>query len=98
MTLYYLGDMMLRPTNEGMVCSVVLGYAVIANLVGTSYYNMYPTYVLIIAAFGVGIAMVVGSAYYFMGEPRIKRRAAPFVEKVINPYHTFAKRANVASA
>lgn len=89
---------MIRPTTEGMVCSVVLGYAVIANLIGTSYYNMYPTYVLIIAAFGVGMAMVVGAAYFFMGEPRIKPRRAPVAEKVINPYHTVVKRANVATA
>ena len=89
---------MIRPSFESMVCSVALGYAVIANLIGTSYYNMYPIKYLIGAAFAVGIVMVVGSAIFFMAEPRIAARNYPVQKKVIDPYHTAIRRASATPA
>jgi len=89
---------MMRPSFGGMVCSMMLGYAVIANLIGTSSYNMYPINFLIGAAFAVGIAMVVGSAVFFMAEPRITPRADKIPKKAVNSYHTVIKRAIAAPA
>jgi len=53
-----------------MVMSVAMGYAVIINLVATSYYEFYPVKIVIGAAFAVGIAMVVGCIIFFLGEPK----------------------------
>lgn len=87
--LILIGDMMIRPSSERMVCSIAFGYAVIINLIGNSYYEFYPTELMIGAAFGVGIAMVVGSMFFLLGEPKIKPMARPTVDAA--PYHTVVK-------
>jgi hypothetical protein len=94
--LVVIGDMMIRPSTERMVCSIALGYAVIINLVGTSYYEFYPTDLMIGAAFGVGIAMVVGSVYFFIGEPKIK--TMPYAVADEFPLHTTVRRPMAAPA
>ena len=83
---------MKRPSTDGTVCAVALGYAMIINIIGTSKYEFYPTELMIGAAFGIGIAMVIGSIYFFLGEPRTKPRpiASPVVEAT--PYHTVVRR------
>jgi hypothetical protein len=81
-----------------MVYSVAFGYAVIANLIGTSSYNIYPIKYLIGAAFAVGIAMVVGSVVFFMAEPKVTPRVDPIPKKAVNPFHTLIKRAIAAPA
>jgi hypothetical protein len=91
-----IGDMMKRPSSERMVCSIALGYAVIINIIGTSYYEFYPTQLMIGAAFGVGIAMVIGSVYFFLAEPRIK--AMPYAVADEVPFHTVVKRPMAAPA
>ena len=87
---------MLRPTDDGMVCSIALGFAMIANIIGTSYYNFYSIELLIGVAFAIGIAMVVGSLYFFLGEPRAKPRAFEVPEVV--HYHTAIRRPMAAPA
>jgi FtsH-binding integral membrane protein len=64
------GDRMEMTSNQRLAYTVVLGYVVILNLIGSSYLEFYPTRMLIGAAFGVGIAMVFGSMAYFLKEPK----------------------------
>jgi hypothetical protein len=90
--------MMKRSSDGGMVCFLVLGYAVILNVIGASQHNLYSTELLIGAAFAIGIAMVVGSVLFFMAEPRIKPGPDPAPEKVKNPFHTLIRRAIAAPA
>jgi hypothetical protein len=85
-----IGDMMIRPSSERMVCSIALGYALIINIVGTSYYEFYPTELMIGAAFGIGIAMIVGSIYFFLGEPKTGPRPYAVADAV--PLHTVVSR------
>jgi len=87
---------MLRPSTDGMVCSVALGYAMIINIIGTSKYEFYPTELMIGAAFGIGIAMVIGSIYFFLGEPRIKPRPFDIADEV--PLHMAVRRPMAAPA
>ena len=61
--------MMNMGSSERLVFSVVLGFAVIFNLIGSSYLEFYPTSLLIGVAFAIGIAMVIGSAYVLIKEP-----------------------------
>jgi len=81
---------MIRPSTERMVYCIAFGYAVIINLIGTSYYDFYPTSLLIGVAFGVGIAMVVGSMYFFLAEPKMKPRPIELPDAV--PFHTVVAR------
>ena len=67
-------------SSERLVFSVVMGFAIIFNIIGTSYLEFYPTSLLIGVAFAIGIAMIVGSAYLLIKEPerfvkRIHHRA-----------------------
>ena len=64
-------------SNERLIFSVVLGYVVILNLIGSSYLEFYPIEFLIGAAFGVGIAMIVGSLVFFLKEPKLIRSILP---------------------
>ena len=63
-------------SSERLVFSVVLGFAVIFNLIGSSYLEFYPTTLLIGVAFAVGISMVIGTGYLLIKEPErfVKRR------------------------
>ena len=54
---------------ERLVLSVLFGFAVILNVISSSYLEFYPDTLLIGIAFAVGISMVVGSAYYMLREP-----------------------------
>ena len=56
-------------SSERMILSIAFGFAVIFNLIGSSRFGFYPTELLVAAALGVGIVMVVGSMYYLMREP-----------------------------
>jgi len=89
---------MKRSSDGGMVCFLVLGYAMIINMIGASQHNLYSTELLIGAAFAIGISMVVGSAIFFMAEPRITPRADLAPEKVKNPFHTIIRRVIAAPA
>ncbi|MCK5309043.1 MAG: hypothetical protein KAJ33_02880 [Thermoplasmata archaeon] len=83
-------------SSERLVFSVVLGFAVIFNLIGSSYLEFYPTSLLIGVAFAVGIAMAVGSTYLLVKEPErfVKRRNynAIHVDRPVA-----VKRANIAA-
>lgn len=70
--------------SERLIYSVVLGYVVILNLIGSSYLEFYPTRLLIGAAFGVGIAMVFGSMYFFVRDPKPRKAAVAVTVPVIN--------------
>ncbi len=89
---------MKRSSDGGMVCFLVLGYAMIINMIGASQHNLYSTGLLIGVAFAIGISMVVGSAIFFMAEPRIRPRTDPVPEKAKNPFHTVIRRAIAAPA
>ena len=82
-------------SSERLVFSVVLGFAVIFNLIGSSYLEFYPTTLLIGVAFAVGIAMAVGSAYIMIKEPekliRSRHNNDVYVDRPVA-----VRRANVA--
>ena len=80
---------------ERLVYSVILGFAVILNLIGSSYLEFYPASLLIGVAFAVGISMVVGTTYYLLREPGLFTRVkSPNSIQVDHPLAS--KRANVA--
>ena len=58
--------MMKQPPSNRIVFSVVLGFALIANIIGTSSYMIFPTWVYIAMAFSIGIAMVLGITVFFV--------------------------------
>lgn len=55
--------------SERLMFSVVMGFAIIMNLISSSYLEFYPTSLLVGAAFATGIIMVIGSAYVMLKEP-----------------------------
>ena len=59
---------------ERLVFTIIMGFAVILNLIGSSYLEFYPTSLLIGVAFAVGISMIVGSAYHLLKEPGLIRK------------------------
>ncbi len=63
-----------------MVLSLAMGFAVIVNLVATSRYEFYPFEFITGIAFAVGIAMVVGTLVFLMGEPRPRMEARQFMD------------------
>jgi len=67
-----------------MAFSIAFGYVVILNVIGSSDLEFYPTRLLIGAACGVGVAMVFGSLYFFLVEP--KSRKAPVAVAVPTHY------------
>jgi len=91
-------------SNERLVFSVALGYVVILNIIGSSRFEFYPTNLLIGVAFGVGIAMVVGSLAFFLKEPKWLKSLIPTESALHNPkqvleevpFH-YAKRVPLAS-
>ena len=83
-------------TTERLVFSIIFGFAVIFNLIGSSYLEFYPTSLLIGVAFAVGISMVIGTGYLLIKEPekfvKIKHHNAIQVDHPLKN-----RRANVAS-
>ena len=82
-------------TTERLVFSIIFGFAVILNLIGSSYLEFYPTTLLIGVAFAVGISMVIGTGYLLIKEPerfvKIKHHNIIHVERPVA-----VRRANVA--
>ena len=90
------GENVNMGNTERLVYSVIFGFAVILNLIGSSYLEFYPISLLSGVAFAVGISMVVGSAYYFLREPGLFTKVkAPNSIRVDHPLEN--QRANVAS-
>ena len=90
---------MVRNVNIGnterVIYSVILGFAVIFNAIGSSYLEFYPTSLLIGIAFAVGITMVIGSAYYLLREPGLfAKLKSPKAVQVDHPL--VHRRANAA--
>ncbi|MBA3045830.1 MAG: hypothetical protein KKH41_00430 [Candidatus Thermoplasmatota archaeon] len=83
-------------SSQRLIYSVALGYVVILNIIGSSYLEFYPTNLLIGAAFAVGIAMVIGSVYFFLTLGRPKNVA--IAVKVATPVRTVRMRRIAAPA
>lgn len=73
---------------ERLVFSVILGFAIVFNIMGNSYFEFYPTYLLLGMAYATGITMAVGCTYYMVMEPerlvkkiKVKQTANPLVTK-----------------
>lgn len=60
---------MKESSSQKLVYSIVLGYIIILNIIGSSYLDFYPTWFLIGTAFGTGMVMVISSLYFFLVEP-----------------------------
>lgn len=83
-------------STERLVSSVLFGFAVIFNVIGSSYLEFYPTSLLIGIAFAVGITMVVGSAYYMLKEPDLFVKVKS--PNSIQVEHPLARRSAIAGS
>ena len=90
------GENVNMGTTERLVFTIIFGFAVIFNLIGSSYLEFYPITLLIGVAFAVGISMVIGTGYLLIKEPekfvKIKHHNTVRVDSPLA-----RRRANVAS-